>query len=112
MAYGSLGYSHHTIQDFSLMRSFPNMLILSPCDPVETQMCLDFIVSNPQPSYLRLGKTGEKIISTKVNIDIGTPNLILENGKNNLVLSSGTFLQTHFAKFQNSHDIATVSDMG
>lgn len=27
VAYGNLGYSHHAIQDYALLRSFPNMLI-------------------------------------------------------------------------------------
>ena len=30
LAYGSLGYSHHAVQDYALIRSFPNMLIASP----------------------------------------------------------------------------------
>jgi transketolase len=58
VAYGSLGYSHHTFQDFSLMRSFPNMIILAPCDPEETMACLSYILKFPQPSYLRLGNNG------------------------------------------------------
>ena len=30
VGYGNLGYSHHSIQDYGLMRLFPNMLISSP----------------------------------------------------------------------------------
>ena len=29
LAYGALGYSHHAIQDYALMRTMPNTLILS-----------------------------------------------------------------------------------
>ena len=32
-AYGSLGASHHTTEDVAMMRSIPNMEIISPCDP-------------------------------------------------------------------------------
>lgn len=59
LAYGSLGYSHHAIQDYGLMRLMPNMLIASPGDPMEVRACMRFLISNPQPSYLRLGKAGE-----------------------------------------------------
>jgi transketolase len=59
LAYGSMGYSHHAVQDYALMRSFPNMLIAAPGDPLETRACLRYLVENPQPSYLRLGKAGE-----------------------------------------------------
>lgn len=59
LAYGALGYSHHAVQDYALMRTFPNMLIASPGDPMEVRACMRYLVGNPQPSYLRLGKAGE-----------------------------------------------------
>ena len=59
LAYGSLGYSHHAVQDYGLIRLMPNMLIASPGDPMEVRACLRYLVANPQPSYLRLGKNGE-----------------------------------------------------
>lgn len=59
VAYGALGYSHHAVQDYALMRAMPNMTIAAPGDPLETRACLDWLVANPGPSYLRLGKAGE-----------------------------------------------------
>lgn len=59
LAYGALGYSHHAVQDYALMRSFPHMLIAAPGDPMEVRACMRYLVRNPQPSYLRLGKAGE-----------------------------------------------------
>lgn len=59
LSYGALGYSHHAVQDYALMRSFPNMLIAAPGDPMEVRACMRHLVANPQPSYLRLGKAGE-----------------------------------------------------
>jgi transketolase len=59
LAYGPLGYSHHAVQDYALMRTMPNMLIAAPGDPMETRACMRYLVSNPGPSYLRLGKAGE-----------------------------------------------------
>ena len=59
LSYGALGYSHHAVQDYALMRSMPNMLIAAPGDPMEVRACLRYLVNNPQPSYLRLGKAGE-----------------------------------------------------
>ncbi len=56
VSYGTLGYSHHAVQDFALVRSMPNMLIAAPGDPFETIACTRYLVENPQPSYLRLGK--------------------------------------------------------
>ena len=59
LAYGAMGYSHHAVQDYDLMRSFPNMLIAAPGDPMEVRACMRYLGANPQPSYLRLGKAGE-----------------------------------------------------
>lgn len=59
VAYGSLGYSHHAVQDYALIRGMPHMMIAAPGDPLETRACLRYLVDNPQPSYLRLGKAGE-----------------------------------------------------
>lgn len=66
LAYGALGYSHHAVQDYALMRSFPNMLIAAPGDPLEVRACMRYLVRNPQPSYLRLGKAGEPKFHTEV----------------------------------------------
>jgi len=80
VAYGPLGYSHHAVQDYALMRTMPNMLIASPGDPVETNACLNFLVNNPQPSYLRLGKNGEKDFnSDTINLRPGHWNLVKES---------------------------------
>lgn len=59
LSYGNLGYSHHAIQDFALMRSFPNTIISAPGDPVEVSSAIDFLLSEGRPAYLRLGKAGE-----------------------------------------------------
>lgn len=59
VAYGNLGYSHHAVQDYALMRAMPNMLIAAPGDPMEVRACMRYLLDHPQSSYLRLGKAGE-----------------------------------------------------
>ena len=66
LAYGALGYSHHAVQDYALMRTFPNLLIAAPGDPMEVRACMRYLVDCPQPSYLRLGKVGEPCIHAEV----------------------------------------------
>ena len=65
VAYGNLGYSHHAVQDLALMRSLPNMLIGTPCDPNEVREILEYNYKNPSPLYLRLHKAGEKRLNGK-----------------------------------------------
>ena len=59
LGYGNLGYSHHAIQDYSLMRSFPNTVIASPSNNQEVEVVMSYLINNPQPSYLRLDKSLE-----------------------------------------------------
>jgi transketolase len=66
LAYGNLGYSHHAVQDYALMRVMPNMLIAAPGDPMEVRACMRYLIGHPQPSYLRLGKAGEPKIHAEV----------------------------------------------
>jgi transketolase len=68
LAYGALGYSHHAVQDYALMRTLPGMLIAAPGDPMETRACMRYLVYNPGPSYLRLGKAGEPCFHGQVPI--------------------------------------------
>ena len=59
LGYGNLGYSHHAIQDYALMRSFPNTLIAAPSNNQEVDAAIKYLLKNPQPSYLRLDKSLE-----------------------------------------------------
>lgn len=66
VGYGNLGYTHHALQDYSLMRCFPNMLIVSPGDVMELRSCMRYLIKNPQPSYLRLDKSSNCKIHKKI----------------------------------------------
>ena len=66
LAYGALGYSHHAVQDYGLMRVFPNMQIFAPGDPAEVRASMRYLGKNPGPSYLRLGKAGERVFHQEV----------------------------------------------
>lgn len=66
LSYGNLGYSHHAVQDYGLMRLMPNMLLAAPGDPLEVRACMRYLAEHPQPSYLRLGKAGEPIFHAAV----------------------------------------------
>lgn len=89
LSYGNLGYSHHAVQDLGLMRLFPEFDIVSPGDPMETDMCMDFILNNPGPSYLRLKKAGEPNYNTHVKtITPGIWNEVNESKNNKIFLTT------------------------
>lgn len=64
--YSSLGATHLTLEDISISRSVPNFQVISPCDPDELEESLKFCVSkSKKPTYLRIGKSGEKSFKSK-----------------------------------------------
>jgi transketolase len=113
LAYGGLGYSHHAVQDYALLRIFPNMLIAAPGDQFEVRACLRYLVNNPQPSYLRLGKTGEVQIHTDIPYLEPGRWLPIRNNKDHrkILLSTGAALQLALAwqEQPNYQDFAVFS---
>jgi transketolase len=60
LSYSALGTSHHSLEDIGVLRNLPNLQIFSPSDPNELSHLVGFIHENSHPSYIRLGKKGEK----------------------------------------------------
>ncbi len=53
---GPDGASHQSLEDISLMRGLPNMVVISPADDVETRQATFAIADWPGPVYMRLGR--------------------------------------------------------
>lgn len=102
LAYGALGYSHHAIQDYALMRTMPNLLIASPGDPMEVRACMSYLVKNHGPSYLRLGKSGEASFhSAPPTVEPGHWVQVHQNNSRLALLTTGTTLQMAMAWIEN-----------
>lgn len=48
------GPTHHSVEDISIMRTLPNIEVLSPSDWVMARDMVDFTLACPGPKYLRL----------------------------------------------------------
>ena len=60
--YGTLGVTHHTTEDLAIMRALPNMTVISPGDPVESELAMRAVINQKGPCYLRLQKTGDPLV--------------------------------------------------
>lgn len=95
LAYGNLGYSHHAVQDYALMRVLPHTLIAAPGDALEVRACVRYLLQHPQPSYLRLGKDEPACVHQSVPSvapGLWLPVLAPANARQ-ACLSTGTTLQ-------------------
>lgn len=63
VAYGELGHTHCCIEDISLLRSIPNIAVVSPADCMEVAKALEAALNYEKAVYIRLlDKTGLPIV--------------------------------------------------
>ncbi|WP_442945414.1 transketolase family protein [Oceanirhabdus sp. W0125-5] len=60
---GEDGASHQAIEDISLMRSIPNMVVISPSDAVEASAAVKAVAEYNGPCYVRLGRLAVNVIN-------------------------------------------------
>ncbi|MER7004170.1 transketolase C-terminal domain-containing protein [Dactylosporangium sp. NPDC000555] len=53
---GSLGPSHHALEDVAVLRTLPNLRVVVPADAADAACLLRQCLAGPGPSYLRLGR--------------------------------------------------------
>ena len=91
-SYSYLGATHHAIEDMGALRSLPNLRIVSPGDPLEVELSVRTLVKEKGPFYLRLGKRGEPVLQKKMPKFKWGQAIIMKNGKDASLLSSGSVL--------------------
>lgn len=99
-AYGPLGSSHHATEDIATMRALPNMTVVAPGDPLETQKATEALAASSGPAYLRLGRAGEPLVhATEIDFALGTA-IQLTDGRDLTLMSTGGMLHDAVAAAQ------------
>ena len=93
-SYGTLGYSHHAVEDLAIMRAIPGIKIYSPCDPNKVEECFIDSLKNGGPKYFRLGKNGEPQIPNLPSIG---NNSIQNQTANRLIITTGSITNEAFS---------------
>ena len=76
---GEDGATHQALEDISLMRTMPNMTVISPADAYETYAATIAIADHEGPVYMRMGRSPVPLITTEnEKFEIGKANVILE----------------------------------
>jgi len=93
VAYGELGATHHSIEDFAWLRTFAPLTIITPADPWETEMAVRWAAEHEGPVYLRLSRMKVPDLGPDVDgrLDF-TPGKAraLRRGSDVCILASGT----------------------
>lgn len=89
LSYSYAGPTHHINEDIAIMRTLPNMTVVCPADPIETQLATQEIIKYNGPVYLRLGKKGEPAVhKSKPSFSLGKA-ILVKKGKDIALISSG-----------------------
>lgn len=80
VSYGALGFSHHSLHDIAVLRTFPGMHVVLPSDIYQTKKLVEALVDYPYPVYIRVGRNAVPNVYENDNIEykIGKANVLLE----------------------------------
>jgi transketolase len=87
--YGAQGTTHHVIEEIGILRTLPNMTVICPADPIETEKAVRATMRLNGPAYIRIGRNNEPVI-TESNYDFQIERgVIIRDGKDVSVITYG-----------------------
>ena len=96
-AYGSLGPTHHCLDDLSTALSFGNIEVFAPGDPEEVKQITRYAYKKTGPVYIRLDSfKAENIHPEGYEFKAGEP-VVLSEGKDLSLISTGTIVHDTLA---------------
>jgi transketolase len=92
---GEDGASHQPVEDVGIMRSIPNMTVISPADAVETRAAVKAAIEYDGPVYLRLGRLGVPVIYDEADykFELGK-GVIVSEGTDVTIFATGLMVHT------------------
>ena len=89
---GEDGASHQALEDISLMRSIPNMVVVVPADEKETIEAVKFAASYNGPVYVRIARSNlPDVFDESYNFDYKKA-LVIKEGKDVTLVTNGETL--------------------
>lgn len=58
VAYGEFGPTHHSLEDVAWLRAIDNIVVIVPCDPLETELALRAAAEHEGPVFIRVSRMG------------------------------------------------------
>ena len=90
MAYGELGPTHHSTEDFAWIRAIPNIAVVAPADRIETSAATEWVASFEGPVFLRLSRVGvPDLFPEGHTFELGKANM-LRDGGDLTIIANGT----------------------
>jgi transketolase len=92
------GPTHQACEDLAVMRAIPNLLVLSPSDPVTTKLATEAIAAHVGPVYMRLGRQDAAVLHAEdVRFTLGRMIRLREGGDVTLIATGNMVEQSMLA---------------
>jgi transketolase len=62
---GPDGATHQMLEDIAIMRAIPNMIVVAPCDAIETKKAVVEAAVNGKPTYIRFARAKTPVFTTE-----------------------------------------------
>lgn len=115
VAYGALGATHHSLHDIAVLRTFPGMNIVLPCDARQTRRLVQLLVDYPEPVYVRVGRAAVPDVYESDDFDfaLGKANVLLDGTDITIIGTGETVYHAYRAglALQEKGILARVLDM-
>jgi transketolase len=86
---GEDGYSQMSLEDIAVMRTLPNMAVINPADPVETERAVEYLLDHDGPAFLRLTRQGvEDVTPPEAGFKLGEA-VPLRSGTDVAIVATG-----------------------
>lgn len=93
LTWSTLGPTHHTTEDISVLRALPNLMILSPGTPKQVAACVEAAYAHKGPVYIKIGMNNEReFYNEEYVLPIGK-NEILQQGEDIALVTTGCLLE-------------------
>ena len=93
LSWSSLGPTHHTTEDISILRAIPNLMILSPATPYQVRACVQKAYEHCGPVYIKIGMNHEKEFFGEDYVLPEGGQDILKDGRNIVIYVTGSILE-------------------
>ncbi len=89
ITYSDLGATHHSLDDFALVRMIPGVMILAPQDPGEIRGAVKAMIEYEGPVYMRIGNPKIPMLFEEKEFVPGKGN-VLKEGTDVTVITTGS----------------------
>lgn len=79
---GPDGATHQQLEDMAIMRAMPNMIVIAPCDAIESRKATFAAAFNGKPTYLRFAREKTPVFTTQDSpFEIGQAQVFWDDDK-------------------------------